>query len=136
MTTREIIATVIAAVVLTIDLITDYRLRLKYRDVVMMQGAVKHKQGFWIRAIGLTPAFILGWWALTPLIAFAYWHLFDGITNILWGNNWFRLGTTAGTDNFQRRYPWLTWVKYIGLAVFIFLFIMYKLGYAKFINNL
>lgn len=126
MTSNQIIGIALAAIVLTIDVITDYRLRLKYLNVVRPQGSVRHKYGFWLCVAGLIPSFILCGWLLFGVIAFAYWHLKDGLTNVLWKNNWFRIGTTAGTDTFQRRYPWLTWVKYIGLFAFILLLILSK----------
>lgn len=125
MTTRIIIALVIAVVVLIIDLVTDYNLWLKYRNVVKPKGSVKHKYGFWLRLVGLTPAFILSGWFMAPLIAFAYWHLFDGILNLLMGESWFRLGTTAGTDTAQAAHPAITWGKYIGLVLSIIFFIWF-----------
>lgn len=108
---------------LTIDVVTDYKLWLKYRNTVKPEGSVKHKYGFWLRAIGLAPAMILGYWFLSPVIAFAYWHLFDGILNVLMGESWFRIGTTAGTDTAQKKYPVITWLKYIGLVASIILYI-------------
>lgn len=92
--------------------------------MVKPEGSVKHKYGFWLRLAGLIPAFILAGWFIAPIIAFAYWHLFDGILNLLMRESWFRIGTTAGTDTTQRRYPWVTWAKYIGLIFFIALYIL------------
>ena len=121
---REYIAIGIGAAVLIIDLVTDYQLWLKYRNEVKPEGSVKHKYGFWLRVAGLAPAMILGRWFLSPVIGFLYWHLFDGLYNLLTGENWFRIGTTAGTDTAQRKYPVITWLKYIGLIGSIIFFIL------------
>jgi len=126
MKTNYIIAIAIAAVVLIIDLVTDYKLWLKYRNVVKKEGSVKHKYGFWLRLAGLTPSLILGHWFLSPVIGFAYWHLFDGILNILMGESWFRIGTTAGTDTAQTSHKIITWLKYIGLIISVTLLIIFK----------
>jgi hypothetical protein len=126
MTTKEIIAIVITALVLAVDLITDYRLWLKYRNEVKPEGSVKHKYGAWLRLAGLAAPLVLGWPFLSIAICFVYWVFFDGIMNILMRENFFRIGTTAWLDKQQRKYPIIVWVKYIGLIGSVTFYIVWK----------
>ena len=126
MTTKEIIGLALAIGVLTIDLVTDYRLWLKYRNQVKPEGSVKHTYGALIRMAGLAAPIVLTFPWLASAIIFGYWIFFDGIFNLLTGENWFRIGTTSTIDKFQLKYPWARWIKYIGFILSVLLFFVIK----------
>jgi hypothetical protein len=126
MTTKEIIGWLIVIAVLSVDLITDYRLWLKYRNVIKPKGSVNHMVGAGLRIAGLIIAmWFLGWLSI-PLILFSYWVFYDGLFNVATGQNFFRIGTTAWLDIQQRRYEIIIWFKYTGFGGFLLLYIFFK----------
>jgi len=119
LTTKVTIAILIAAIVLTIDVLTDYKKWLRDRNIVKPKGSVNHTLGLVLVVIGLIPSAWLSGYVVFPVIAFGYWHLKDGFLNLLMGESWFRLGTTADLDKAQRTHPYITIAKYVGLAISI-----------------
>ena len=108
-----IIGWIIWAIVLAIDLYTDTRPQIK----------VNHTRGAIIRVVGLLPAFyfVHNVYGILLMLS-AYWILFDGLWNVIKGLPWFRIGETSKLDQWQRKYPAITVVKYL---VFPYLLIFY-----------
>jgi hypothetical protein len=104
---------------LIIDLWTDYRLYLKYRNTVRPKGYGNHVRGALLRVIPLAVASFFAKW-LSPVLLFGYWILFNGFYNILTGQKWFRKGTTAKLDKLP------VWVPYVGLAVSAITYVLIK----------
>jgi hypothetical protein len=68
-------------------------------------------------------SWIAGWLTL-PLWFLGWSILFNGLYNVLIGQGWWYLGTTARLDRFERRHPWVTIVKYsLFTATILFLWL-------------
>lgn len=105
---------IIWLITLVIDLWTDYRLYLKYRNAVRPKGSVNHVRGAVLRCIAFIPmCYFAGWFS--PVLLFAYWVGFNGGINTLMGQKWFRKGTTAKLDKLP------VWVPYVGLVASVIL---------------
>lgn len=113
---------------LIVDLITDYRRHLKGTGINHTRGAI-------LRLIGLVPAGIFlsfsktfqvlpHIWVVPLLMICMYWIIFNGFFNVLIGQKWGYLGTTAWLDRKEQEYPWLTPGKYIGAVASIIMFII------------
>lgn len=114
---------IIFLVTLIIDLATDYRLWLKYRNVNRPNGSVNHTVGGALRLAMLALSIIfLGWWAI-PMVLFVYWILFPGIFNLLIRQDWDYVGNTAYLDKLERKYPVITYIRYGGAILSIILYI-------------
>lgn len=112
-----ILAVVIFAATLAIDLFTDVRRYYQRREV-------NHARGVVLRLFGLVPACIFGGWYFIPVALLGYWVLFNGLYNVLTGREWFYKGQTAYLDKLERKHPWIVPVKY---ALFIASIIFYVL---------
>lgn len=110
----------IFVLVLATDLFTDVRLYYRKRKVNHSRGAV-------LRIVGLVPAvYFLGWIAI-PAMGFIYLILFNGLYNVLIGQKWGFIGTTAKLDKWQRRNKWFSWFKYAAAIGFTILYLIVKL---------
>lgn len=107
-------------VVLAVDLFTDVRLYYQKKKVNHTRGAV-------LRCAGLAPAvYFLGWPAI-PAMGFTYLILFNGLYNVLIGQKWGFIGTSAKLDKWQRRNKWFSWFKYVAAIGSIILYIIPEL---------
>lgn len=100
----------IFAIVLAVDLFTDVRRYYQKRKV-------NHSRGLVLRLVGLAPAVYLIGLESIPMLGFGYLVLFNGLYNLLIGQKWEFVGTTAVLDRWQRRNPWFKWSKYAGLII-------------------
>lgn len=91
---------------LVIDLFTDVR---RYYD----SKPINHARGAALRLLGLVPACILGGWVFIPFAFFGYWVLFNGLYNVFIGQDWWYVGGKSNLDKVERKYPAITWAKYI-----------------------
>ena len=77
---------------------------------------INHAREAAVVFILLTVASWLSGWISAPMWFLGFWILFNGIFNILIGQKWGYLGSTAKLDILETKYKWITAVKY---ALFI-----------------
>lgn len=126
MTAKVTIALSIAAIVLVIDLLTDYWIEKKNLNNINPKGFVNHRLGLVLRCAGLAVPIILTWWLLALVICFTYWILFNGCGNLLARERWSRIGTTSALDKLELKYPAITRFKYIGFGASVILYLIFK----------
>jgi hypothetical protein len=117
MTTRITIAIIAAAIVLTIDVLTDYKKWLRDRNIIKPKGSVNHTLGLVLVVIGLIPSAWLSGYVVFPVIAFGYWIFKNWLLNLLMGEAWGRIGTTSSIDKLMLKYPILKFAPYLGLIL-------------------
>lgn len=111
-----ILGVAIFFLVLAVDLFTDVRLFYKKKKV-------NHTRGLILRLIGLAPGIYLLGWLVIPAMGFLYLILFNGFYNVLIGQRWGFIGSTAKLDRLQAKVP--KWIKYAGFVVFLLIYLKY-----------
>lgn len=110
-----IFAVLIFIFVIGVDLLTDVQRYYAKRRVNHVRGGI-------LRCIGLAPVvWLLGWQSI-PMLFFLYLILFNGFYNLLIGQSWEFLGTTAKLDRLQAKVP--KWVKYALLVASILFYVI------------
>lgn len=84
----------------------------------------KHRLGAAIVLFALIGASWVSGWLTTPFWFFGWWLIFDACYNILIGQKWNYIGETAWLDRMQRKYPAVTWFKYLGFIASIVILII------------
>jgi hypothetical protein len=114
-----IIALCLFAAVLIARLIYDVHLYMSGKPNTHFTGPV-------ITVAVLIACTVLAGWLSGPMWFLSFWAIFDPAYNLLIGQKAGFIGTTAGLDQLQHKYPFLVWVKYCGAVVSIILFILFR----------